>query len=638
MPVRNWALILATLACIGTASPAAGQGFIVQDWSGEIGADFDGRDLSYPSGTSNGYGRVREWVLLRAEGSIVAPGLLDFDLRLRPMIGQQYWNGTSASPGGNLKSLNGGGRATLLARRPISLTADVLALDETEDLRFGGEQTYDLRTWGARLDARWAPLPMTLEYRERYLDRITRTSPDNLNRRQDAYSKLRFEARNTMTVLSLEQFNFDDRIGSADFRQFLGLLTHNYNWGKGSDLNSQLQYLNRTLSGARETISWRQTALIQHTRAVASEANYNLFNGTFPEDFSRGWGANYLMRWDPTSRSRLSIEGYTQSEAFRAGTRSYSRVRPGAEVTFGKVRRQLRLSATTGYEWHSQETSESDGTGTVPGEQHVVDASGRFQLDRPFAIPSTVVVRNSDGTQVYVAGFDYELLPTPPFLEVVVLPGGELGPGTPVRVDYEYTILPGGEANALTYSIDATLNLGPFSVYHRRAQQAQLGEGPPVPIPTLLEYDNSSTGLRLTGTTPLGTVSLHAEHSRRSTRVFQNEALSVGGSWAYLSTRALSGRASGSWWRRVNGIQVEMFQAETTLEWRLQSNLRVLGRLSGYDWSEDDGRQERFIGAGLGFEWRVRQLVLSARYDRRSWDLSNPRMEDRIVAKLSREF
>lgn len=632
----------ATIACVLavglTVTPLAGQGVRVQSLSGEIGADFDGRDLSYANETSNGYGRFREWVLLRAEGSILTPGLLDFDVRLRPMIGQRYWTGLSDSPSGNLKSLDGGARATLLARRPLSLSADILSIDETEDLAFGGEQNYDLRTWGARLDARWTLIPMKLEYRERHLDRIIRSSPENLSHRQDSYRRLRFEARNQKTNLSLEQFNFDDRIGSADFDQFLGRFDHNFRWGTGSDLNSQLTYVDRTGSGARKTVSWRQGGMIKHPSTFASEFNYNLFDGRYPADFSRGWGADYRLRWDPTGRSRIWLEGYTQSESFRAGSRAYTRIRPGAEITFGKERRQLRLAATTGYEWHSQATSETDGTGTVSGERHQVDQTRRFLLDRPFPEPSTVVVRSADGTITYVAGFDYELLPDPPFVEVVVLPGGDLGPGATLRVDYQYSILPGGEANALTYSVDATLSLGPFSIYHRRAQQAQLGGGPPAPIPTLLEYDNSATGLQLSGATPVGALSVRAEYTQRSSRTFSNEGFSVGGTWTFLATRDLRGRAFGSWWNRTNGVRFEMLQAETTLEWRVHSNLRLLGRLSGYDWNESDGRREQFLGAGLGFEWRLRQLIVSARYDRKSWDLSNSRVEDRILARISREF
>ena len=273
-------------------SRASGQGIVMRNLSGEIAADYNGRWLEKTSGLPDGHSRFREWLLFNMKGFFTDPRLLDFDVTLRPLLGQQTWPG-SDSPGGTITRLDGTARVSALNQHPIGFTAHALRFSEDQTLRFGGEQAYDLATWGGRLDGRWSPLPMRLEYRDESRRTINRISPDRITRLDQRWRRVRFDASNRKTRVELERLDLDDRIGASDFRHNRAAFHNTYRWGKGSRITSQFGYLDRVGSGTVERITWRQRARLQHLRQVASELGYNLSDQTAPGDFSRGWGTEY---------------------------------------------------------------------------------------------------------------------------------------------------------------------------------------------------------------------------------------------------------------------------------------------------------------------------------------------------------
>ena len=211
--------------------------------------------------------------------------------------------------------------------------------------------------------------------------------------------------------------------------------------------------------------------------------------------------------------------------------------------------------------------------------------------------------------------------------------------------DYEFRLLPGGSTNAWVYDYDVTLTAGPVSLYHRRREQTELGDGPPTLISTVREYDDMTVGVQVTGGSPVGVLSLTAEYDDRSARTYDFSGYSVRGSWDYLLSPRVRGMISGGWSSRTNGVEYSTWAGEPRLEWTVTPGLRLVGRLAGYDWVETDpsnfaipDRQERFVGGGLGAEWRVRKFVIGARYDHNVWMLGFERMEDRLYLRVAREF
>jgi hypothetical protein len=614
--------------------------------TGELAADFEGAAYSFPENPDDGRRTFKEWLLLRTNGYVSDPRLVRFDLTLRPLLGQRSWTGPLPSPTGDIQRLDGRAALSLLSGAPISLQLDGLRLADDQVLRYGAEQSLDLETWGTRLDLKWRPLPLWAEYRDESRRLIDRPRPETVRPRDESWRTVRIGAENRKTRLRFERLDYDNRIGTTDFLQNKLDANNRFRWGKGSQLTSSFQHVDRRGSGAVERLSWKQRAGLQHTVAVRSDLGYVLYNQSTPTDFRRGWEGDYTASVRTSPRVELLLEGRSRYTEFRLGSQSYSRVGPRA--VFGTRLAgalDLRIAAATGYEWHAQQVSE-EGTGTVVDERHVVSPSGSFFLREPFPEQQSVVLKSEDATLTFEPGLDYRLVPTGALVEVVTLPGGRMEPGTVVLADYEFRLLPGGSANAWIYDYDVTLTAGPVSLYHRRRQQTELGDAPPTPIASLREYDDMTVGIRASGGSPVGTLSLTAQYDDRSARTFDFSGFQVRGSWGFLLGPRLRGAISGGWSNRVNGTEYRIWEGESRLEWTIVPGLRLVGRLAAYDWvdiensdlSSPADREERFVGGGIGAEWRLHKFVVGARYDHNVWTLGFERMEDRVYVRIAREF
>lgn len=645
MRARLSAIVAVILLPLSLPHELTGQ-IVVDRPTGELAADFNGAAYSFPDEADDGRRTFREWLLFRTNGYVSDPRLVKFDLTLRPLLGQRSWTGPLPSPNGNIQRLDGRGALTLLSGAPVSLRLDGLRVADDQVLRYGAEQSLDLETWGTRLDLKWRPLPIWAEYRDESRRLIDRPRPETVRPRDESWRSFRIGAENRKTRLWFERLDYDNRIGATDFLQNK-LDAHNrFRWGKGSQLTSLFQYLDRSGSGAVERLSWKQRARLQHTLAVRSDLGYVLYDQTTPADFRRGWEADYTASVRTSARLELLLEGWSRYTAFRVGSQSYSRIGPRAVFgtrLVGDI--DLRIGAGTGYEWHAQQVNE-EGTGTVVDERYVVSPSGSFFLREPFPEPLSVVLKSEDATLTFEPGLDYRLVPTGALLEVVTLPGGRLEPGAVVLADYAFRLLPGGSADAWIYDYDITVSAGPVSLYHRRRQQTELGDGPPTPIASLREYDDMTVGIRASSGSPVGTLSLTAQYDERSARTFDFSGFQVRGSWGFLLGPRLRATISGGWSRRANGTEYSIWEGESRLEWTVVPGLRLVGRLSAYDWVDTEGSdfasppdsEERFVGGGLGAEWRVHKFVVGARYDHNVWTLGFERTEDRVYVRVAREF
>jgi len=621
------------------------QGVTLEPLEGELAVDFDGYWARFPSLASDGLGTWREWVLLRVQGSVSDPRLVRFDLAFRPMLGQRNWSGISESPSGDIVSLNGLTRIDLFAGAPVGLNALWTRVSDNQTMRFGAEQETDATVWELGLVSRWRPLPARLTYTDRSLLQLFRPNPGVANLLNEHRRVLRLSASNRKLRIDLERLAYENRTTQIDFAQTLADIDHSFRWGKGSRLTSGILYLNRSGASVVERLGWRQSARLQHTRTFSSSLGYNLFDMTSLSDFSRGWSASYLGSWNRRNHVNLSVGGDTRHRSFRLGTQSYSRLRSRAILnTPLPYDFSLQAGAGLGYEWHSQTLAEDDGFGTAIDERHVVDETGSFVLDEPLAEPGSVVIKSEDAATVFEEGLDYRLVVSGVSLEVFALPGGRLTEGTIVLVDYRFQLLPEGDANSWIYSYDLTLRQGPFTAFYRRAVQNRVKDGYPeagnvVISPTLRDYDDVATGLRVSGRVPLGTASAAVEHERRSTLgLLRSKQTQIRFGWRFPVGHRLKAGLTSRFTSRTNGSRFQIFEGTSRADWYITPKLKLQGELSAYDWLERGFGRDRFFGGGVGLEWHYRQLNVIVRFDRNAWTRGFERTENRLVARVIRSF
>jgi len=632
-----------TLAVIALAVPLAratalAQGVTLRPMTGETGVDFDGAWIEFPATPSTNRRTLQEWIQVNLRGSVVDPRLVDFNFGLRPLRSQTGWGGFPASPAGGVDGLDGNASVRLLAGAPVSLTLAGSRATTTNRGRFGS-RTEEVRSgWESRLRFENPYMPGEIRYVDRSRDLTWRPDANQSFREDDRVRTLEFTARSSKTSTLLERLSFDDRIGLRDFIRYRAIVDHHVRWGKGSRVASSFRWVRRTGFTAYDSRSWVQRIHLQHTRRVSSDWEYHLFSQGTSADFTRGGDGQIASRVVLAPGLEAGLEGYGQWTRFRVGRQSYYRVRPRVNLAAGlPLGVELRARGAVGYEWHEQEPTAA-GFATVVGERHVLGTSRRFQLDQAFADAASVNVSSADGTQFFQDLFDYRLVETGPFVEIIALPGGRLAAGDTVLVDYRYRIVPGAAANSWVSDYGIEARAGGLRLYAQRSVQDATRDLEAGLLPTLRNYDDVTTGASLGLPTGAGTLDLQVEHRRRRADTFDFRNTNFRGGFSFPLGPGLRARVGGgASLRRGGAAPFDLVEGESSLDWGVSRTLRLRSSFAVWRWTED-GRKERFVGGGLGGDWLAGLLRLQVRYDRLAWRDGFDRSENRLVVRAVRTF
>ncbi len=633
------AALAVCVVLLGARGARAQDTFDLEPPRGEIGASVDGSWFDYAGSSDLSAQLFRQWIWFRTSMWYLSPQVLRLDLDIRPTFNQSLFGGEPESPNGGGTSFVGGARLHVLSGARTSLETYVWRDDETVRARFGQRTDLDVFEWGAELDNSNPYLPFKLTYDDRTRDVIWTTGADLAPARTDNRTQvLEFTARNSKTGLQIERLVFDDFIADRDYRRTLGRFDNLFRWGKGSRLESMIQYVNRQRNAPYERFNLRGIVHLQHTARIFSDYDYQYSTQNTPvdrvtENVGRV-GVTYLM----SPFVDVGAEAYGQARSARVGKQSYLRVRPNVGFV---ANLPFRVLATTrlfaGYEWHDQSAKE-DGFIERLDEPHRVGPNGRFQLDRAFAEPSSLTVTSDDGTLLYEEGIDYRSVITGPFLEVIVLPGGRIAIGDLVRVSYRFRVVPDASANAFIWGYELGLRLGGIRLYVQRSRQDSQDSVPPGVLPVLRNYDDSAVGIGVDLANRYGSISVAAEHRRQTTDVFDYTTNTLRAALGVMVRRNLEASVRGLLMaQRGTEIPLDQLLGEASLEWGLSRALRLRAYVAAWNW--DFGlRKEDFLGGGVGLEWNVARLTTLVRFDRLSWENGFDRLENRLYISLTRAF
>lgn len=606
--------------------------------SGQIGVDFDGSWVDYTLLPQTNRQTVREWLYLLLEGEIRDPRFVSFRVGLRPTLVQANYTQLTGNVDGGGEQLGVDGSITILPRLPVSLSGRGFRWIGTMQGSFGTENRLAMTELGGRLTFRNPYLPAELDYSVRSRDETWIPGTGLEVERQETVRTLRFTARNSKLNALFERLDFDDRTADRDFVSYRASLVHLYRWGKRSSLTSQLRYLDRIGSAAYELVSWTEQAHLQHTWKVASDYRFGLFSRGSPGNVTSGRFGRIAASWRAQDRLNVSAEGYGESSEFPFGHRSLYRASPRVTYAVGlPLGGELSVGGSLGYEWRRQDPTD-DAWAQAVNEVHVVDASGSFLLDNPFADPTSVVVTSADETVVYLDGLDYQQVEAGSLLEILILPSGRIQVGDTLLVDYRYRLVPLARTDGIVADYSIALRIAWVTVYHRRAlRDSPDGEGPTL---TLLNFDDMTTGFRLGRTTGLGFLELQGEHRRLQTDAFTVNRYSVRGALRFeLRSNLRTAVGASGVVSRGGAAETELISANSSLDWMPTRTLQLHASLTAWRWDEDDGqRQERLLGGRLGADWRIGRLALQLRYDRGRRENGVEYSEDRVTFRAVRTF
>jgi hypothetical protein len=252
-----------------------------------------------------------------------------------------------------------------------------------------------------------------------------------------------------------------------------------------------------------------------------------------------------------------------------------------------------------------------------------VDVQRSFFLDRAAVdLPSVRVLRN-DRTLVYQSAFDYELVESGPFVEVVVLPTGQIQVGDTLLVDYRHQLVPQASRAQLVATLNVHISTGPVLAYSHSRLTGSLAadETPPIPVPTgnavtsLRDLDEIVFGLR-----------------------YRIETFELRATWSFMFGSGILGTVQGAM-ARTEGTDgpSRTLSGNASIVWWAHRSLSLRATLGSWQRRVDDS-DASFIGGGLAAEWRRGKFLAVLRYDHSQWDEISPRLDDRVSVILVREF
>jgi hypothetical protein len=613
---------------------------------GVIGVEFLGLWSDYDNRPGIRQTNFREWAEARVRGSILDPRFLSLRLRIRPEWQQSSWGGETDVPDQTAVRLGWNGSLSLLEDRPVSLTVTTLRSNATTRSALGAETGVSRSEITGSLRARLRYLPMRLSFRRYTQDHDVRGGPQPV-RQWFTSSRMRLTAKNAKTQLSLERHWYDDRLQQLnDFAETHGQFHHFFRWGKGSRIESDVDYLDRSGSYRYRNFSWWERVHLQHTRTVHSEYEFrmgSIRSGLGSSSFR--WLAT-AVSFPATSALRARIEGSSHRTRFDIGHESILRAGPRLELVTGlPLRSRLSVGTSLVYERATQQPG-GDGWVAVAGERHVVDVQGTFLLDRAAVDLTSVRVLRPDRTLVYQSALDYQLVESGPFVEVLVLPTGRIQVGDTLLVDYRHQLVPRASKEQLVATLDVHISAGPFLAYSHSRLTGRLGadEPPLSPVPTgnavasLRDLDEFAVGLRFRGRTPVGRADAGIERSIRRAETFRIETLELRASWSFNLGSDVLGSVQGAA-SRTEGTDgpSRTLSANSSVVWWVNRSLSLRATIGSWRRRVEDS-DASFLGAGLAAEWRRGKSLAVLRYDRTQWDEISPRLDDRVSVMLMREF
>ncbi|MDH3289613.1 MAG: hypothetical protein OEO20_04960 [Gemmatimonadota bacterium] len=636
MSVGGSGFRIITAVALLAASPVPGQAQVqVMVPTGQLGAEFRGAASRVPGSSATQLGTVWEWVDLSLTGALKHPRVFLFRAHVRPTWLQGYSEVLGASESDATQYVNYDLHAALFSGLPVSLSGRARRLVGSDLDVLSAARDYDLGELGARLDIRYAPLPMYVDLRNETRVESWVRDGSEFALRDESLRTLEFRARNRKFSADLQRRDFTDRTDGRDFESFQSTLQHRARWGKRSTLSSYLVYLDRTGFMPHQRLAWAEQLHLQHSWSFATDLRYGQSWDENSATQQRGRNAQAVFTYTPSQWLRATADGSARWNRYTNGTRDEYRVMPMVALTARlPATAVLRLHGSVGYE--SVRQTATDGSVPVINELHVIDASGRFTLAERFADPSTVTVTDAAETIVYQPDLDYRLVEGGPLLEVLVLPQGRIAAGDTVLVDYLFRISPDARSEGAVVSYGAGVEVRGFRVYFRHDIR-DLDEKGPFFLGLAQNFITAGVGY----TASLGVVQadVRGEYQRQRYDGLEASTYLVNASLAADVHRAFRATVSASGYQKRGALlPYDNVQGHVSLVWTPIGALRLGARAALWWWEEGDVRSESFNGIGLDADVRLRLLTLRVAYDRGWWDDGRDRTTDRLVVRFTRDF
>jgi len=144
-------------------------------------------------------------------------------------------------------------------------------------------------------------------------------------------------------------------------------------------------------------------------------------------------------------------------------------LRAGGQVAYTKIIGDHRLNISYHHYRHYMDMKSESTEIIINNEEHIISDAEILLLDKPYAVPASVTVRDASGTIIYQEDLDYQIHIVNNFIEIERIPGGLISDNQAILVDYT-AIQPGSYGfnsvyNNLSVGVMFFNNL--FEIYYK---------------------------------------------------------------------------------------------------------------------------------------------------------------------------
>ncbi len=401
------------------------------------------------------------------------PRLLLMDWNFE-FAGQQYRyseNGNSGSDNDSALEYELFGR--ILKRHRVNFDFRLRSRESIIHQRYGRQYriSVDGHGYGMRWKNKYAPLYMRYDKVESKTKGLLRgRSVDYEIYAADTF--MEFSPNRDRTDIDFEKARREESFLETDYitDYVMGRVTNLIKFGKKRRhfLRSYFRYRDDSGTIPGQALQWSEHLNMSPGKALKTGIYFDYRKTRRPRVFLKNYrtGAWASHRLFQSLTTNLRFE-YQKSD-FDTGDETRKR----GEIGFSyekKVKEINKLFAAFKYTRELVNNNSGEDSRFIGGELMIIqDLQPNYLLEFD-VLESSIVVRNQNGSRIFIEGVDYEVVTTGRRTEIVRLLGGEILPGETLRIDYQVKAEPYVEylSKGKSFMIGSSLSRGKYFVYAR---------------------------------------------------------------------------------------------------------------------------------------------------------------------------
>ena len=576
----------------------------------------------------------KQELYLHTQGDVFDSKLMTYMAAIGLGLNQQTFEssaGTDASSGNmNSYHLNMG----FLPMKPYPFSIDLSKTESFSPRQFQSPLHVENTSTGILARLRVPGWPMTFAWNSNEIKQISDfQGTENLFTRTSerfSYSLLHdFNEQSHLDFRSdLDELSQKGIIGARVIKTARHRLLHDLTFGDTDQhlLNTSIALVDRTGDFESQTSHWNENLRLRHSKNLTTFYNISYLKNTFQASESQTTSGMAGFRHRLYNNFGTNFNVFTSKSDFGSDSESEWH---GGELKFDYYRNNPwgRLVSDYSVRMTNAETTSATGTNSVNGEiRHFVDPFP-VELEKRNIVVGTIVVRNSDYSEIYELGpdGDYTIDQVGDRVHINVIPRGSdpgntldgfIADGQDILVDYDYRLDASLQEDIVqqSFRIEQEFHNGISVFYSQKSRDSQVDSTLDT-APADQEFKTDTYGVEYKN----DYVILGAEHlnTTSTNNSSESDRLMASAFWPVTSRTLLHGSISQTWIESSGdrSRETSLFKLKGGIKTRLSRYLKLAGGAELRNENNSDLGRTEGIKMDVALEYNRRSLSVKTGWE-----------------------